>query len=134
MSQNENTKLSAAQSVIAEVADALKASPTTVRDRLVAALTERELVKRVDMLDKGLAKVKELKREVDKIRPTDLFDAEGNKVPGHFTKAQHEELKKAKEKFAKLESALEKAFAGEGFDKLSGLVSGKSSDDEDKSE
>lgn len=134
MSQSENTKPSVAQTVLVEVADALKASPNTVRERLVATLTERELVKRVDMLDKGLAKVKELKRDVDKVRPADLFDADGNKVPGHFTKQQHEELKKAKEKLAKLEGALEKALAGEGFDKLAGLVSGKSSDDEDKSE
>jgi hypothetical protein len=134
MSQNENTKPSVAQSVLVEVADALKASPATVRSRLVTALTERELVKRVDMLDKGLAKAKELKREVDKIRPADMFDSEGNKVPGHFTKQQHEELKKAKEKLSKLEAALEKAFAGEGFDKLANLVAGKSSEDEDKTE
>lgn len=134
MSQNENTKPNAAQSVLAEVADALKASPATVRSRLVASLTEREVAKRVDMLDKALAKLKEQKREMDKVRPADMFDAEGNKVPGHFTKQQHEELKKSKEKFSKLEFAVEKAFAGEGFDKLAGLVAGKSSEDEDKSE
>jgi|SRR5579885_1435319 len=134
MSQNENTKPSAAQGVLAEVADALRNSPQTVRSRLVTALTERELAKRVDLLDKGLAKLKEVKKEVDKIRPADMFDSEGNKVPGHFTKQQHEELKKAKEKFAKLERAVEKAFAGEEFDKLANLVAGKGGDDEDKSE
>lgn len=134
MSQNENTKPSAAQGVLVEVADALRNSSQTVRSRLVTALTERELVKRVDLLDKGLAKLKEVKKEVDKIRPADMFDAEGNKVPGHFTKQQHEELKKAKEKFAKLEKAVEKAFAGEEFDKLANLVAGKGGDDEDKGE
>ena len=134
MSQNENTKPSVAQGVLAEVADALRASPTTVRSRLVAALTERELAKRVDMLDKGLSKLKEMKRDIDKIRPADMFDGDGNKVPGHFTKQQHEELKKAKEKFAKLEKAVEKAFAGEEFDKLSNLVAGKGGDDSEASE
>jgi hypothetical protein len=134
MSQNENTKPSAAQGVLVEVADALRNSSQTVRSRLVTALTERELVKRVDLLDKGLAKLKEVKKEVDKIRPADMFDGDGNKVPGHFTKQQHEELKKAKEKFAKLEKAVEKAFAGEEFDKLANLVAGKGGDDEDKGE
>ena len=46
-------------------------------------------------------------------------------MEGTFSKADFEVLKKAKEKVAKLESALEKAFAGEEFDKLSGLVGGK---------
>jgi hypothetical protein len=133
MSQNENTSVSAAQSVIVEVADALKASPATVRSRLVAALTEREVTKRVDMLDKALVKLKEFKKDVEKVRPTDQFDLNGNKVPGLLTKQQHDELSKAKEKLAKLEQAVERAFAGEGFDKLAGLVGGKSGD-EDKSE
>ena len=134
MSQNENSKTNAAQSVLVEVADALKASATTVRSRLVASLTEREVAKRVDMLDKALVKLREFKKDVDKVRPTDLFDADGNKVPGHFTKQQHEELKKAKEKLARLESAVEKAFAGEGFDKLANLVAGKSAEEDEKSE
>ena len=135
MSQSENTKQNVATSVLVEVADALKASPAVVRQRLVSSLLERELVKRVDMLDKGLSKMKELKKEVDKIRPADMFDTAGNKVPGNLTKQQYEELKKAKEKLNKLENALEKAFEGEGFDKLAGLVAGKSSDDDaEKSE
>lgn len=126
MSQEENTESqSIAARVLAEVAGALKASNDVVKKRLVESLTERVLVQRVDMLDKGLSKLKELKKEVDKIRAPDMFDAAGNKVPGYFTKAQNEELKKAKEKFNKLEKAIEKAFNGEEFDKLSGLVSGK---------
>lgn len=120
-SENKST----AASVFAEVADALKGSSQQVKGRLVVALTERVLAQRVDMLDKGLAKLKELKKEVDKIRAPDMFDVDGNKVPGFFTKAQNEELKKAKEKLSKLEKAVEKAFNGEEFDKLAGLVSGK---------
>lgn len=128
MSQEESSeKQSTASDVLAEVAGALKASTGLVKSRLVTALTERVLVQRVDLLDKGLAKLKEMKKEMDKIRPADMFDQAGNKVPGYFTKAQNEELKKAKEKFNKLEKAVEKAFAGEEFDKLAGLVSGKES-------
>lgn len=126
MSQEENSeKQSTANDVLAEVAGALKASSQLVKGRLVQALTERVLVQRVDMLDKGLAKLKELKKEIDKIRAPDMFDTSGNKVPGYLTKAQNEELKKAKEKFNKLEKAVEKAFNGEEFDKLANLVSGK---------
>ena len=130
MSQNENTKVSTGQAVLAEVADALRASPESVRARLVGALTERELTKRVDMLDKGLTKMKELNKEVEKIRPDDQFSADGTKTPGPFTKAQFETLKKAKEKRDKFAAVLEKAFAGEGFDKLANFVAGKESDDE----
>lgn len=135
MSQNESTKVSTSQDVLAEVASALQASPVSVRQRLVSALTERELVKRVDMLDKGLSKLKEMDREINKIRPEDSFDSDGNKVPGRFTKAQFESLKKAREKREKLHGAMEKAFAGEGFDKLTNLVAGKEdSNDDSKSE
>lgn len=111
--------------MLAEVAGALKASSGLVKSRLVTALTERVLAQRVDLLDKGLAKLKEMKKEMDKIRPADMFDVAGNKVPGYFTKAQNEELKKAKEKLNKLEKAVEKAFNGEEFDKLASMVSGK---------
>lgn len=134
MSQNEDTKVSTHQGVLAEVADILGKSHGTVRTRLVQSLVEREQVKRVDMLDNGMRKLKELEREVNKIRPEDSFDAQGNKVPGNFTKAQFETLKKAKEKRDKLASALEKAFNGEGFDKLSNLVAGKEDSNDDKSE
>jgi len=125
MSQNEDTKVSTHQTVLAEVADALKASTQDVKQRVRGVLVEREIAKRVDLLDKGLAKLREAKGEVNKIRPPVSFTADGTKVEGTFSKADFEVLKKAKEKVAKLESALEKAFAGEEFDKLSGLVGGK---------
>lgn len=111
--------------VLVEVAESLKQSSPVVKDRLVSVLVERELVKRVDLLDKGLVKLRELKRDLDKIRPVDKFTADGQKVPGDFTKQEFETLKKAREKFTKLESALQKAFEGQEFDKLSNLVAGK---------
>lgn len=125
MSQSEDTKTSTHQTVLAEVADALKASPEAVKSRVKSVLVEREVAKRVDLLDKGLAKLREAKGEVNKIRPPVSFTADGTKVEGTFSKADFETLKKAKEKVSKLEGALEKAFAGEEFDKLAGLVGGK---------
>lgn len=135
MSQNEESKASTTTSVLAEVASVLGASSPDVRKRLVTVLAERELSKRVDLLDKGLAKLRDLKREVDKIRPPVSFTADGTKVEGTFSKSDFENLKKSKEKVAKLESALEKAFAGQEFDKLANLASGKdASSSEDASE
>jgi len=126
--------VSTGTAVLVEVADALKASSGTVRSRLVATLTERELAKRVDLLDKALVKRKEVAKELDKIRAEDTFDGEGNKVPGTFTKAQHESRKKAKEKLTKFDAALERAFSGEGFDKLAQMVAGGGGSDKDESE
>lgn len=134
MSQGEESKVSTSVNVLVEVADALKESAPELRKRLVTTLTERELVKRVDLLDKGLAKLKELKKAVDKFRPKKLFDADGKEVPGTYSEDEVKNLKKAKENLAKLEGALEKAFAGQEFDKLAGLVSGKESPAEEATE
>ena len=134
MSQGEDTKVSTHQSVLVEVADALKASPAQVRSRVVSALVERELVKRVEMLDKGLAKLRDVKRDLDKIRPPVSYTADGQKVEGTFSKADFENLKKARERVTRLESALEKAFAGQEFDKLANLVAGKEGSDSSESE
>jgi hypothetical protein len=151
MSQNEESKVSTSQGVLAEVADALKTSPSLVRSRLVSALTERELVKRVDTLDKALTKRAQLQGEVNKIRlPSKkafklvngqmqeveaVFTQEEVKKFNEETKQYAKQLKEATEKLQKFDNALEKAFAGEGFDKLTNLVGGKDvSDDENKSE
>ncbi len=121
-------------SVLAEVADALKASPDAVKSRVRDLLVEREVSKRVELLDKGLAKLREFKNEVNKVRPPVSYTADGTKVEGNFSKADFETLKKAKEKLAKLEGDLEKAFAGQEFDKLAGLVGGKEAPAETESE
>jgi hypothetical protein len=91
-------------------------------------------VKRVDLLDKGLAKLRDLKSEVNKIRPPVSFMADGTKVEGTFSKADFESLKKAKEKVAKMEAALEKAFQGQEFDKLTNMVAGKEAPAETEAE
>lgn len=134
MSQNEESKVPTHQSVLAEVADALKGSPDNVRHQLKELLVTREVSKRVDLLDKGLNKLREAKAELNKIRPPVSYQADGTKVDGLFAKADFEKLKQAKEKVSKLENALEKAFAGQEFDKLAGLVGGKSEAPAEESE
>ena len=136
MSQNEESKVSTGQSVIAEVADALKNSAGEVRGRLVKALTERELAKRVELLDKALVKRAQLSGELNKIRPKKAFtlvDGKMQEVPAVYTEEEskqfNKQVKEAREKLEKFDAVLEAAFANadkESFAKLTNLVGGKS--------
>lgn len=125
MSQNSEVKDSTTNNVLVAVADALNGSPNELQQRVKTLLVERELSKRVELLDKGMAKLRELKRELDKIRPPVSYTLDGTKVEGNFSKTEFESLKLAREKVSKLEAVLEKAWAGQEFDKLAGLVGGK---------
>lgn len=152
MSQNESTSQNTATTVLAEVAGALNSSSESVHRRLVTALVERELVKRVDLLDKGLNKRAQLQQEVNAIRMPEkkVFNLVDGKmvestVPVTYTpeeakkyaedkKAFDKKLKEATDKLAGFEKVLEVCFVGDpndpnalsrAFDKLSKLVSGK---------
>lgn len=124
--KTENKK-SAAATLQEEVAAVLKDGNEHVKGKLRDLLVEREVSKRVDLLDKGMNKLRELKREVDKIRPPTVFSGSGEKKEGDFSKEDWQKKVQAKEKVAKLEKLLENAFAGQDFDKLSQMVSGKDS-------
>jgi hypothetical protein len=130
MSENNTTNsnttptLNTTQTVLAEVASALTTSTEAVKDRIKAVLVEQEVAKRVDLLMKDLTKLREIKSNLNKIRPPVTYTADGTKVEGTYSKADFDNLKKAKEQVAKLEAALEKSFAGLEFDKLTVLVSG----------
>lgn len=122
MSANDqSTQMPTYQTVSAEVADFLGKSQGAVREALIQTLTNREVSRRVELLDKALVKRKELQKEIEKIRPKKVYNADGSEAVGTFTSEEFQSLKKAKEKFAKYEAALEKAFAGEasGFEHLS---------------
>ena len=162
MSQNnDSNQTNTGTNVLAEVADALKASTGDVRNRLVKALTERELVKRVDLLDKALVKRGQLQSELNAIRPPSkksfkLVDGKMQEVEALYTQdevkkfneeiKQHaKKLKEATEKLSKFDKSLEAAFGAgpegtekltEAFAKLAKQVSGGDSggDDSDKSE
>lgn len=141
MSQSEDTKQSAATDVLVAVADALKASAPNVRARLVNTLTERELVKRVDMLDKALVKRSQLQTDMYKIKPPSkkafklvdgtmveidaVYTPEEVKKFNEDTKQYNKLFKEATEKLQKFDAALEAAFAGDGFEKLSKQLGGK---------
>jgi hypothetical protein len=165
MSQsNDSNQTSTGAGVLAEVATALQGSTGEVRGRLVKALTERELVKRVDLLDKALVKRAQLQNELNGIRPPGkknfALDANGNMVevqavytPDEVKKHKEElkqyqkKLKEATEKLGKFDKALEAAFGAgpdgteklaEAFAKLTKQVAGgggeSSGEDSEKSE
>lgn len=139
--------MSTGQNVLAEVASALGASGVEVRTRLVRALTERELVKRVDTLDKALVKRDQLQKEVYKVKvpgkpAVKLLNADGTfteqpatytveeaKKYGEEVKAYQKALKEANEKLQKFDDMVEQAFTAptqKVFDKLAGMIGGKS--------
>lgn len=164
MSQNsESNQTSTATGVLAEVATALAGAAGETRSRLVKALTERELVKRVDLLDKALVKRGQLQNELNGIRPPGkkahaLVDGKMVEVQAVYTpdevkkfndemKQYNKKLKEATEKLAKFDKVLESAFVGDpadtesltkAFAKLGKMVAGgggeASGDDSEKSE
>lgn len=161
MSQNnDSNQTGTGASVLAEVASALQGSTGEVRTRLVKALTERELVNRVNALDGGLKKRAQLQSELNNIRPPGkknfaLVDGKMVEVQAVYTpeevKKHNEEfkqyskkLKEAQEKLAKFDKLLETAFAGapeeleKAFAKLAKATSGgggdSGGDDSEKSE
>ena len=109
--------------VLSEVAEQLKNSAPAVQDQLKKVLVERELNKRVDILDKALTKLSELKRDVSKVKPdVETFNEDGTKVSALFSKAKLEERKKAQEALDKLTKLIEVALSptpGDAFSKLS---------------
>jgi len=152
MSQSNESKVSTGASVLAEVAAALQGSAPQVRTRLVSVLTERELVKRVDLLDKALVKRAQLQQELDSVRmPTKkvfkLVDGKMVEAQVEMTytpeeakkyqedlKAFNKKRKEAEEKLAKFDKVLETAFVGDdndpealskAFAKLGQMVAGK---------
>lgn len=114
------TQEAKAQSLLAEVADRIKSSGSTVYNRLVEAMVAREVEERVGLLDKGLQKRYQLMTDLRKVDKPDneTFNADGTLALGTYSKPRLEEIKKAKEALAKLESALEKALVGNDFGKL----------------
>lgn len=139
MSQNNESNQSTGTTVIAEVADVLAGSAPQVRDRLKNLLVEREVSKRVDLLDKALVKRQQLFIETKKfkLKTGTLIAEDGTKskvtlpMTEDEVKAYEKGVKEAKEKLEKFDAALEKAFSGDkdAFDKLAKQVAGKSDEE-----
>lgn len=134
------------ETVLEEVVNALGSSGDEVRNRLVSTLVEREVVKRVDLLDKALVRRAQLTVEVKKIRAPKRYKLEEGKmveVDAILTKEEAETytktLREASEKLENFDKALEIAITKptkEAYEKLAKLLGGenKSKETEPKKE
>jgi hypothetical protein len=109
--------------LMAEVSASVKESAPQVRQRLVAALVEKEVISRVSLLETCLNKRVEAEKELKKAsKPdTETFDADGKVVAATFSKSAADALKKARETLDKLDKAMEKALGENDFSKLKEL-------------
>lgn len=129
MTQNDDTKTTApttaptaSVNVLTDAAEAVKNATGDVRARLVTTLVQRELDSRVDVLDKALTKLKDAKKEFQKLKPDQVaLSADGTKSET-YSEAKWKERAKAQEELAKLEKAVESALVDGSFDKLRELV------------
>lgn len=111
---------------VVEIKTAVKAkiaeSSEVVQNRLVDELVEMEVKSRVALLRDGLATRDTVEREIAKVKPDVLTYTETGAVANSsFSKAKVEELKKAKAKLAKIDTALDKAIVNADFSQLKNL-------------
>lgn len=88
----------------------------TVTTRLRDLLVEREIADRVNTLDNALNKLRDLKRDLNKIKPDQVaVSPEGGKTES-FSKAKWEEREKVVETISKLEDLVERALSNSNAD------------------
>lgn len=149
------SKASASADLLTEIAERLRASATDVQRRLANKLVEKQVLNRVDLLEKGLAKQEQLQGELKKIQPPSkktfaLVDGKMVEVQATYsqdevkkhneeTKQYNKKLKEATEKLNKFNNVLNAALAGSEPDKLVELyaklakaVGGGSVDEDEK--
>lgn len=112
--ENTTAVLELVKSKIAE-------SSTIVRQRLTGLLVDREVDRRVELLDKAIAKLGELRKAEAKCKPDNITMTESGDKHATFTKAKYEEREKLRGKMTKLEGAIDAALVGDkpdAFQKL----------------
>jgi riboflavin synthase alpha subunit len=102
-----------------QVADRIAKLGPVVQDGVVDTLVAQVKEKRVKAVLAALSLIEETQKELRKIKPEQNFDIEGDVISEYFTKANSEARKKAQEKIAKIEAALEMALGlTPNFEKL----------------
>lgn len=124
MSENETTtetpatpttKESAAGNIIATIAAKVKDSNPEVQRRFIESQVDAEITSRVGLLDKAMQKRFQCMTELNKVNRADIetFNADGSTASATFSKDRLKAIKDGKEALAKVESAIEKAIAGD---------------------
>lgn len=105
--------------LLSQVGANIDGSAEQVANRVIAALTEKEVAARTDAFTTVLGKLDASRGAAKKIKPdgeTWAVDADGTPAATStktFSKAKLDELKKNREEQAKLEDALNKALGGD---------------------
>ena len=94
-----------------EVKSRLVVTNDVVREKYIDGEVAAKVVERVALLKNAVAKAIELDKEIKKAKPDQiLYDENGGVVQEYYSKAVADKLKETKEKSAKLEAAITKAF------------------------
>lgn len=116
--QNENQKPSPSHGVALAVAQQIAQAAPAILDKVVTQLAAVEIEKRATALAAAVNSAVATKRELYKVKPDIVaYDESGKETSANWSKAKLEEKKKLEEKLAKIDSAIEKALAGD-FSKL----------------
>lgn len=115
-----------AERLRSEVAEQVKKGSTTLFGAVITHFASEELDRRKNLLINGAKKLKELDIEVKKASKPDAktFDASGRVLTEAFTEASAKKLKEAREKFDKLNKAMEKAVNDADFEPLDKALKG----------
>ena len=97
----------------------------SARQRVVGAMAEVEMERRVGVLTAALQKRRDLDGDLKKIKPDNVFvDAEGNEVMSSYLKGSQQAMKKLRERRDKLDRLIDAVClkpTPEAYDKLSKL-------------
>lgn len=86
-------------------------------------MVEREINERVELLDRALVKLRDSKKELDKLRPdVKSYGATGEVAHELYSEEMMKKRKAATEQLSKLENAVEKALTGEDWNKLKEII------------
>jgi len=101
--------------VLSDISETIKnGGNEKVMARVKEAFVERELQKRTDAMVKAFDKLTEARSDLKKIKPDVIaYDENGQEVSAQYSKAKVDERKKAQEKVAKIESAINLALTGD---------------------
>lgn len=105
-----------------EVEASLTDAATVARGRLKDLYVEEELQERTSTLKKGFTKVREAKKELQKMKPDQKSRDLQGKVVEQWSNDAWDKKQKAVEALTKLEKALNAALEGKGYEDLKKLV------------
>jgi len=107
--------------IASEVKESL--SKFNIRRLAVDQLVDEEAKVRTNLIVKALSERRKAEQDVRKTKPDNTtYDAEGNVKEESFTKAKIDELKKIKERIAKIDKSLTEAIDKADYKELKNLL------------